>query len=179
MTLIKCKACGAKISNKAKTCPACGESAAKKTSFVTWGVLLIIVLIVYGGSRSESTSSTNSSEPPELSTQQQADIKTLAKERAQRSIEIELTVKAERSVSEMMKDPDSTKFKNVFFNNTKAGGDVVCGNFDSKNSLGAYSGYKRFISNGKTTFIEGQDTNIADIWTKICLKETQQPQTTL
>jgi RNA polymerase subunit RPABC4/transcription elongation factor Spt4 len=171
MSLIKCKACGTQISKKAKSCPNCGEPAPKKTSFVTWGVLIIIVFAVIGSLNSNNTPKTKAE--PQLTQAQKADIEKEAKERALRSLEIELTVKAERSVSNLMKDPDSTKFKNVFFNQTKKGGSVICGNYDSKNSFGAYSGFKRFISNGTTTFIEERDTNIAEIWVETCLKEKQ------
>jgi len=49
---------------------------------------------------------------------------------------------AQNRVRSMMKDPDSIKFKNVknYKNN------VVCGKLNSKNSYGAYTGYKSFIS---------------------------------
>jgi len=69
-----------------------------------------------------------------------------------------------------MKDPDSTKFQNVFSNETEKGGAVVCGNYDSKNSFGAYGGWKSFILNGKTTFLEEIDKNIADVWDNACPK---------
>jgi len=42
--LKKCKGCGAEISKKAKSCPKCGEPAPKKTSLLTWLVLILIVL---------------------------------------------------------------------------------------------------------------------------------------
>ncbi len=169
MSLIKCKACGTQISKKAKLCPSCGEPTPKKTSFVTWGILIIIVLGVIGSLNSNNTVKTKAE--PQFTQAQKSDIEKEAKERALRGLEVELTVKSKRSVFSLMKDPDSTKFKNVFFNQTKKGGAVICGNYDSKNSFGAYSGFKRFISNGTTTFIEEKDTNIADIWVETCLKE--------
>ncbi len=44
MGLVKCKECQAEISKKAKQCPKCGTPAKKKTSIVTWLVLVLIVL---------------------------------------------------------------------------------------------------------------------------------------
>lgn len=169
MSLKKCKACGAQVSKNAKSCPTCGEPLPKKTSFVIFGVLIIIVLAFIG-----SLNSKNVSTPPpatQLSEAQKMTIEKEAKENALRSLEIELTIKAKKSLSSLMKDPESTNFKNVFFNETQKGGSVICGNYDSKNSLGAYTGYKRFISNGTTTFFEERDKNIADIWVETCLKE--------
>jgi len=45
--LIKCTACGAEISKKAKTCPHCGEPVPKKTSLITWFILFLFLTIVY------------------------------------------------------------------------------------------------------------------------------------
>lgn len=47
MALIKCKECGEKVSNKAKTCPSCGVTVPKQTSLFTWLVLVLIVFGVY------------------------------------------------------------------------------------------------------------------------------------
>lgn len=47
MALVKCKECGEEVSNKAKSCPKCGAKAPKKTSLLTWLVLILIILGVY------------------------------------------------------------------------------------------------------------------------------------
>ena len=44
---------------------------------------------------------------------------------------------------------------------------VACGQINSKNSLGGYTGFKRFVSNGRTAIIEGRD-NITDAWKGAC-----------
>lgn len=51
MALMKCKECGGDVSNKAKFCPACGAIPSKKTSRLTWLVLILIILFVYGVSQ--------------------------------------------------------------------------------------------------------------------------------
>lgn len=43
MAIIKCKECGREISSKAKTCPGCGYKNKKKTSKLTWVILIIII----------------------------------------------------------------------------------------------------------------------------------------
>lgn len=54
MALVKCKECGGKVSTKAKTCPNCGAKLPKKTSIVTWAVLMLIVFGVYSSWQIES-----------------------------------------------------------------------------------------------------------------------------
>lgn len=44
----------------------------------------------------------------------------------------------------IMKDPESTKFRGEFLS-----GNNLCGEVNSKNSMGGYVGYRRFISDGK------------------------------
>lgn len=48
---------------------------------------------------------------------------------------------AESKIRSTMKDPESTKFESV----KNYGNGVICGNYNSKNSYGAYTGYKGFI----------------------------------
>ena len=54
MALVICKECGEQVSTKAKTCPSCGAKPPKKTSIVTWMVLILILLGVYGAWQTES-----------------------------------------------------------------------------------------------------------------------------
>ena len=67
-----------------------------------------------------------------------------------------------------LKDPDSAQFKDVYANYTEEFQVVACGRVNSKNSLGGYTGFKRFVSNGKSAIIEGRD-NVADAWAGACL----------
>jgi hypothetical protein len=53
-----------------------------------------------------------------------------------------LIQEAQNYVSNKMKDPESTNFRNVFVNKSPK---AVCGEFKSKNSYGAYTGYKLFF----------------------------------
>lgn len=57
MTLKKCKECGAEVSNKAKACPQCGSPVKKRTSLITWLVLIIIIAYFLGSFTSEKNSS--------------------------------------------------------------------------------------------------------------------------
>lgn len=57
---------------------------------------------------------------------------------------------AKKEVAIDMKDPDSTKFRNVIYTKKDEKEDgsmsgVVCGEVNSKNSFGAYSGFSPFV----------------------------------
>lgn len=60
-------------------------------------------------------------------------------------------------IRQNMKDPDSTNFRNVFIREF-AGGRVVCGEVNAKNSYGAYVGFRKFVANPEnvTMFNTGQ-----------------------
>ena len=80
----------------------------------------------------------------------------------------ETIIAAQRAVRASRKDPDSAQFKDVYANYTEEFQVVACGRVNSKNSLGGYTGFKRFVSNGKSAIIEGRD-NVADAWAGACL----------
>ena len=46
MAIIKCKECGAQISDKAKTCPHCGAKLPRKPSNIPWTMLALFIAIV-------------------------------------------------------------------------------------------------------------------------------------
>ncbi|WP_151764889.1 hypothetical protein [Acinetobacter soli] len=73
-------------------------------------------------------------------------------------------MKAQESVKALLKDPDSAKFQNM---------NGMCGEVNSKNSFGAYNGFKKFIGTPDLTIIEGENPDIDqatfdDVWNKIC-----------
>lgn len=80
----------------------------------------------------------------------------------------ETIVAAQRAVRGALKDPDSAQFKDVYANYTEKFGVVACGKVNSKNSFGAYTGFRRFVSSGRSVILEEQD-NIADAWVEACL----------
>lgn len=72
------------------------------------------------------------------------------------------------SVKNRLKDPKSANFKDVYFHKNQI--PMTCGWVNSKNSLGGYSGYKRFISAGKIelTFLEEEVTDFENTWNQFC-----------
>ncbi|RSO57531.1 hypothetical protein EA756_08535 [Acinetobacter lactucae] len=67
-----------------------------------------------------------------------------------------LIVKAKRYIGNISKDPNSIKYKNVGAFLDIEGNSYACGEFNAKNSFGAYVGYRKFIYNGSTMLMNGE-----------------------
>lgn len=80
----------------------------------------------------------------------------------------ETIVAAERAVRGELKDPDAAQFRDVRANYTEEFGVVACGRVNAKNEFGGYTGFRRFVSSGKSVILEGRD-NVADAWAGACL----------
>ncbi len=80
----------------------------------------------------------------------------------------ETIVAAERAVRGELKDPKTAKFRDVYANYSEELGVVACGRVNAKNELGGYSGFRRFVSSGKSVILEGRD-NVAEAWGEACL----------
>ena len=136
------------------------------------GVLLLVLVALVGiGTtmlpRSEPAAAAQTLTPAK--TQQPDKPLSAAEKKAQqeKSFGAKTIIAAQRAVRTSLKDPDSAQFKQVYANYTEGFDVVACGQVNSKNSLGGYTGFKRFVSNGKSAIIEGRD-NIADAWKKAC-----------
>lgn len=73
-------------------------------------------------------------------------------------------LKAQESVKALLKDPSSAEFRNM---------NGMCGEVNSKNSFGAYTGFVRFIGTPDITVIEGESTQVDqdtfnEVWAKVC-----------
>lgn len=95
--------------------------------------------------------------------------KELARE--QRNREMDTVFFAKKSVKSLLKDADSAKFKDVVYQNHVV--PVACGYVNSKNSFGAYGGFKMFVSSGTPdmTFVEEGVEDFHNVWNKFCAGE--------
>jgi len=80
----------------------------------------------------------------------------------------ETIVAAERAVRGELKDPDSAQFRDVRANYTEDFGVTACGRVNARNEFGGYTGFRRFVSSGRSVILEGRD-NITDAWAGACL----------
>lgn len=77
-----------------------------------------------------------------------------------------ITQKAKELIKTKLKDADSAKFQNVELKNN--GIKIVCGEVNSKNSFGAYSGFQRFVSSALGSYLEENVTDFDAVWDKYC-----------
>ena len=127
-------------------------------------LLLVVVVLAWVGSRMAPRTERASAAVPTPETSLSAAEK---KTQQEKWFGAETIVAAQRAIRTSLKDPDSAQFKDVYANYTEKFQVVACGRVNSKNSLGGYTGFKRFVSNGKSAIIEGRD-NVADAWAGAC-----------
>ena len=74
-------------------------------------------------------------------------------------------------IKNRLKDSESAKFRNIFISK-KIGSPIVCGEINSKNSFGGYSGYQRFVSGGTIQVIESDMAKgeMDSTWLQVCGK---------
>lgn len=163
MALVKCKECGAQVSSEAKACPQCGAAPPKRTSTLTWLVLGFIVLVVIGSMTKPDRSSSGSSSTSSAAVPDDSETK-----------EFLWMERGKDMVKAKLKDPDSAKFREVYFYRSVAGKvPVTCGQVNSKNSMGGYGGFQHFVSAGKPelTWLSEEVKDFETIWNKLCTGE--------
>ncbi|MDB4509322.1 hypothetical protein N9067_04175 [Akkermansiaceae bacterium] len=168
MALKRCGDCKNPISKKAEACPYCGRKIRRTSGclkLVLLAVLVIGVISIVTAPRTESERTPIQGENREIEEE--------AKGRVERSFQIKFQIKAEKAVRRLFKDPDSVKFRGVSYGQSDETGEVIFGEVNAKNGLGAYNGFERFISSGKTTLLESKEPRFKEAWLSI-----QQPRIT-
>lgn len=83
-------------------------------------------------------------------------------QRQERDRQISIEVDSEMALKRSMKDPKSVEIRNQ---------NGVCGEVNSKNSFGGYTGFKRYVANNNIVVIEGENmksSEFNEVWNKVC-----------
>ncbi len=74
----------------------------------------------------------------------------------------------QREIKKRLKDPESAQFRNSAFYNSKV--PVVCGEVNSKNGFGGYTGFQRFVAAGKVVVVESEMARgeMNKVWAQLC-----------
>lgn len=77
-------------------------------------------------------------------------------------------VRAQKAVKELLRDGSSAEFRSLEVKRPVSGGRYVCGEVNSKNLLGAYTGYQQFVSIGEMTILQEQLSDFYLVWQEFC-----------
>lgn len=143
MALVKCKECGKEVSNKASKCPNCGAKPPKKTSPVTWLVLIAIMFVVYVTSTSPDKDSpvvsSTSSAPPLPSASEKPKVPPVSKKPQWRTFDSTDEMSGERKAFAVSPHAVPTKRMEFPYSDVDAWIGVGC----DKSSEWAYIGFSK------------------------------------
>lgn len=111
MALIQCKACGAKVSRDAAACPQCGHPPPKRTSWVTWIVLVGVgYLAVQCSAMMDASDKRAAERAAQMSPAQQE-----AEERQRKAARYleDARVNCELAIRKFLRHPPSAKFEDL------------------------------------------------------------------
>ena len=95
--------------------------------------------------------------------------KTAEKERE--SKKWEYIFLAKEAVKLRLKDPESASFRNIVLPRNSS--NAACGEFNSKNSLGGYGGFSKFVSTGSIlTVLESDGELFIKSWNSFCFDDS-------
>lgn len=131
--------------------------------FILIGIMLLLSLMIYGSYRHKQELTHNNQTADESKVQpkvknDQPEVRTPSA----MDIRAEKQYQAEKALRAFLKDPDSADIKNQ---------NGFCGEVNSKNGFGGYTGYKRFMASPALVVIEGEnmsDDEFNKAWSEIC-----------
>lgn len=192
MALLKCSECGGKVSSTAKACPHCGAEPSpapevfspkfaippqkkKKRRIWPWvlGVFVVFVIVAANQDVTPEERAAREQRKAERAAAKAKEEQEDAAKNAARDNEIKEMVWVEKgkdAVKARLKDPDSAKFREVYFFRGKDNIPMTCGQVNSKNSFGGFSGFQHFVSGGSAelTFLEKEVKDFHKAWNRYC-----------
>ena len=158
------------------------ESMLKQAIQKRWFVIIALLLMVIGGNligKAEQNALQNGTASQELKDReanrikleqerQQLEAKKAEEEavkeaqRQERDRIINIEVESKMALMNFLKDPDSAEVRNQNGN---------CGEVNSKNGFGGYTGFKRYIASPTVVAIEGENMTSSEfesVWNKVC-----------
>lgn len=163
MAIQPCKECGGPVSDQADNCPRCGMKQAKKTSRATWLILIMIVLAAL-------MTMCSSSQSPSTNNNTRVESKVSDDDKKATGI----LIVAQMQIQNSAKDPSSVEFRNQTAHIDNNYGAVACGEYNAKNSFGAYNGFQGFVATEKDNMVfvqQGRNSKLfAERWNKLCVK---------
>ncbi|WP_227553459.1 zinc ribbon domain-containing protein [Acinetobacter baumannii] len=165
MALKPCKECGAPVSDKANACPKCGAKVKKMgllLKIILWFFAITIVMGVISNLTKDNKGTVNDKESSASSAVNEDENKAAG-----------LSFIIQDRIKNSAKDPSSVQFRNEQYHHDKDYGAIACGEFNGKNSFGAYGGFKGYVAVEKDEKLYIEDSvNAKDFpkkWNKFCV----------
>ncbi len=125
-----------------------------KRSYILLGVFALLLFIALPFLASDDSDS--QAEPV------QASVKTATSSQSEQSKRIQIQTDSRIALKNFLKDPDGAEIRNHNGN---------CGEVNSKNSFGGYTGFKRFIASTTIVAVEGENMDSDEFqkaWSQVC-----------
>ena len=125
-----------------------------KRSYILLGVFALLLFIALPFLANDDS---NSQADPV-----QASAKTVASSQSEQSKRIQIQTDSRIALKNFLKDSNSAEIRNHNGN---------CGEVNSKNSFGGYTGFKRFIASPTIVAVEGENMNPEEFqkaWNQVC-----------
>lgn len=172
MAMMKCRECGEKLSNKAKTCPNCGAPNKIKSHLMSFFLVVLMSGFAFSYYTTETYYPSSSNVVSAAKSYKKGVTLDVSKVVADNRL-VKYKFNGKNAVKSILKDPDSAKFGSLYLNKyaDSEASWALCGYVNAKNSLGGYTGDKRFITLGtsQSTFLENnQEDRWANAWNRYC-----------
>jgi len=185
-----CPECAETVKKAAKVCKHCGHKLAKAAAYdgpqtetekqvakySRIGCAVVVVGLIAMVATCDFPDPSERGEPASGNSEDAA-----ADGPIDRSTQLRLVGMAKDGVRARLRDPDSADFRNVgFYSGGNTGGGAVCGEVNSRNGFGGYTGFDRFVAAGEMAFFESDTSDGRfgpDVWDQLCVKaETDEVQ---
>lgn len=165
MAIKPCRECSSPVSDKASSCPKCGAKVKKMgllLKIILWFLAITIVMGVIGNLTKDNKGSVEDKESSASSTVNEGESKAAA-----------LSFIIQDRIKNSAKDASSVQFRNEQYHHDKDYGAIACGEFNGKNSFGAYGGFKGYVAVEKDEKLYIEDSvNAKEFpkkWNKFCV----------
>ena len=128
-----------------------------KRSYILLGVFALLLVIALPFMANDGDSSTQA-EPIQIASKTESTTKS----ESDSSRRIDIQTDSRIALKNYLKDPDSAEIRNHNGN---------CGEVNSKNSFGGYTGFRRFIASSAIVAVEGENMNADEFqkaWETVC-----------
>lgn len=162
MSMVKCRECGAEISDKAKSCPKCGiAKPAQKRGVSLWAAIIVIIGVIWVVAAIQNQNAQPAAAEPTPSAADTYRLNQIARGAA-----------ALKALRASLRNPDSFKLSQAL----SMPRDAVCLEYRAQNGFGGLN-LERALVHGDSLILESAD-NFSGAWNRYCGSDKRGPDIT-